>query len=81
MVEQHVYSFMCDEIECCYDCPLDYDYIYCKLDPFTDGKLTIELTDWDDGARPVNCPLDDIAKVRIQTNPPIDSETLRKLRF
>lgn len=72
MAEQYVYSFMHYEIEHCYDCPLEYDYLYCQLDPFTGGKRSIELTDWDDGTRPANCPLSYLAKVNIQTNPPID---------
>lgn len=54
---EKVYVFKFFEIECCFDCPLFYDYISCEAD--CAGKVE-KYTDTDDGKRPDNCPLKEL---------------------
>lgn len=55
------YIFKYDDITCCEECPLFYDFVYCKavpdsVDDWRARQDEIKYT-WDDGGRPVNCPL------------------------
>ena len=52
------YEFEYDEINCCYYCPLFYDFIYCELEPLhTDESGNRDFTDYDDNKRPEWCKL------------------------
>lgn len=56
------YEFEYDEIDCCYACPLFYDYIYCELEQLHDlaGHTRDEYTDYDDNKRPEWCKLKEV---------------------
>ena len=55
------YIFEYDEISCCYDCPLFYDYLYCELEVMrtmhTEETCHRDFTDRDDNKRPEWCQL------------------------
>lgn len=55
MDDVKVYMFKHFDIEFCYECPFEYDYIYCKLD-----ENVKHLTTSEDMHRPVNCPLKEL---------------------
>ena len=50
------YEFEHDEITCCADCPLFYDYINCEI---WDGGEYGGYTWEDDEGRPTWCPLEE----------------------
>ena len=55
MVDKHEYSFTHDEITCCSDCPMFYDYMYCELE---DCDHEYEEYTWaNDHCRPDFCKL------------------------
>ena len=51
------YVFEYDEISCCFDCPLFYDYIYCELEAMRKEPCHRDFTDRDDNKRPEWCRL------------------------
>ena len=55
MTDKHEYRFIYDEITCCSNCPMFYDYIYCELDG---EERDFESYTWtDDNIRPGFCKL------------------------
>lgn len=53
--DYRVYFFKYLKVDNCYDCPLCYDYMHCTI-----AGEKIEVTDYDDGKRPDNCPLKEL---------------------